>query len=131
MREPCSPPRHEDTKTSLEMTFLSLELVSIGACLAFLVFFSSVEAAITHTSSLEVRLLLERNEKPMHPLLPIVLEDKMQILVPLHLGTQISVITIAILTTHLSIERWPTWGVAYAFVIVFLISLVFRQLLPR
>jgi CBS domain containing-hemolysin-like protein len=106
-------------------------LASIGACLAFLVFLSSVEAAITHTSPLAVRLLLERNEKPILPLLPIVLEDKMQILVPLHLGTQISVITIAILTTHLSIERWSEWGVAYAFVIVFLISLVFRQLLPR
>jgi len=113
------------------MTFFSLELVAIAAFLAFMVFLSSVEGALTHSSPLALRLLLERNEQQVPSLLPLVLEDRMQVQVPLNLGTQISLITIAILSTHLSIERWPEWGVAYAFVIIFLISLVFRQLLPR
>src|SRR5207247_3526213 len=103
----------------------------IAAFLGFMFFVSSAEVALTHSSALALRLLLERNEQQLPSLLPLVLEDRMQVQVPLNLGTQISLITIAILSTHLSIERWPEWGVAYAFVIIFLISLVFRQLLPR
>ena len=81
------------------MTFLYLEIVVIGACLAFLIFLSSVEGAIAHSSPLAVRMMLERDENKSSPLLLLVLEDKMQVLVPLHLGTQIFLITIAILTT--------------------------------
>ena len=113
------------------MTFLYLEIVVIGACLAFLIFLSSVEGAIAHSSPLAVRMMLERDENKSSPLLLLVLEDKMQVLVPLHLGTQIFLITIAILTTHLSLTRWPNWGVGLAFLIIFFISVIFRQLLPR
>ena len=67
----------------------------------------------TLTCGLERRActwLTSRIVRPGEPsvpkLLPAVLEDKMQLLVPLHLGTQISLITVAILTTHLCLERW-------------------------
>ena len=113
------------------MTFLYVETVVIGACLACLVFLSSVEGAVAHSSALALRMMLERDENKSSPLLPLVLEDKMQVLIPLHLGTQISLITIAILTTHLSLSRWPDWGVGFAFLIIFFISVMFRQLLPR
>ena len=108
-----------------------LELAVIGFFLAFLVFLSSVEAALTQSSALTLRTLLEPGEPSVPKLLPAVLEDKMQLLVPLHLGTQISLITVAILTTHLCLERWQGSGLVYAFLVISGLSLLFRQLLPR
>jgi putative hemolysin len=111
------------------MTPVSLELSAIGFCLGFLVFLSSIESAITHCSPLALRMMLEREKAPA--LLPIVLDDKMQLLVPLHLGTQVLLITIAILTTHLSLDQWSGWGLGFAFLIIFSLSVLFRQLIPR
>jgi putative hemolysin len=108
-----------------------LELAIIGLCLAFLVFLSSIEGALTQSSELQLRTMLEPSERAVPKLLPVVLEDKMQILVPLHLGTQVSLITIAILTTHLCLERWQNRGLIVAFLIISALSLLFRQLLPR
>jgi CBS domain containing-hemolysin-like protein len=113
------------------MTYVYLEVLVIGLCLAFLFFLSLVEAAITQASPVSLRMILEREDRPPPRLLPLVLDDEPQLLVPLHLGTQISLITIAILTTHLSLTEWQNWGVAYSFAIIFMISVVFRQLLPR
>ncbi len=112
------------------MNLLYLEVSVIGLCLAFLFYLSLIEAAITQASPLPLRMLLEKKD-PAPRLLLLVLENKMELIVPLHLGTQLSLITIAILTAHLSLEKWQTWGIGYSFVIIFLISAIFRQLLPR
>lgn len=55
----------------------------------------------------------------------------MQILVPLHLGIQLSVITIAVLITHISLLALEVGGLAVSFFAIILISVIFRQLLPR
>jgi CBS domain containing-hemolysin-like protein len=106
-------------------------MIVVGLCLAFVLYLSLVEGAIGQASRLTMRMLLERTEGEPPPLLPLLLEDKMQLLVPLHLGIQFSLSTIAILVTHLSLVTWPDWGVLWAFAIIFSISIVFRQLLPR
>jgi CBS domain containing-hemolysin-like protein len=111
------------------MTPVALELAAIAFCLAFLVFLSSIESAITQSSLLALRMMLEHEKPPA--LLPVVLDNKMHLLVPLHLGTQVSLITIAILTTHLSLQHWSEWGLGFAFLIIFVLSLLFRQLFPR
>jgi CBS domain containing-hemolysin-like protein len=111
------------------MTYL--ELVIIGISLALLFFLSLVEGAISQSSPLSLRMMLERKDTPPPPLLSLVLDDEPQIMVPLHLGTQVSLITIAILTTHLGLQKWEAAGVAYSFGIIFLISILFRELLPR
>ncbi len=113
------------------MNFLYIELPLIAASLAFLLFLSFVEAAVGQSSPVALRMILERKEGTAPQLLSLVLEDRVQLLVPLHFGTQICQITAAILTTHLSLRQWQGYGVAYSFAIMFLISLVFRQLLPR
>ncbi len=113
------------------MILLFVELVVIGTCLIFLFYLSMVESAITQSSPLTLRMMLEREDSPRPPLLPVILEDEMQVIVPLHLGTQASLITIAILTTHLSLRNWPRWGVFCSFAIIFGVSILFRQLVPR
>jgi len=113
------------------MTVAVLELSGILACLVFLFFLSLVEAAFTQSSSLALRAMLEREEGRSAPLLRLFLEDPLHLLMPIHFGTQLATIVVAILTTHLSLGRWGDWGVLISFGIILLISLVFRQLLPR
>jgi len=113
------------------MNTFNLELVLITVCLAFMFVLSLVESAITRSSKLTLMTMLEGNEKAQSPLMSMVLEDQMQLIVPLHFGTQSSLITIAILTTHLSLQEWPRWGVIYSFLIILMISISCRQLVPH
>lgn len=113
------------------MIGLNIEMGIILISLLFLLFLSMVESAIAQASPLVLRMMTERSDKQEYPLLPIVLEDKMQILVPLHFGSQICVITAAILITHLSLRTWSTHGLIHSFVIIILLSAIFHQLLPR
>jgi putative hemolysin len=113
------------------MTSFNLELTVIAFCLGTLFYLSLVEMAIVQSSPLVLRMMTERQEKPMSPLLPLVIENKMNILVPLHLGTQVLLITIAILITFLNLRTWPGLGILHSFVIIILLSVLFRQLLPR
>jgi len=113
------------------MIALDIELAVVLILLLSLFFLSLIESAITVSSPLALRMLMERPEKPESPLLPVVLEDKMQILVPLHFGIQVSVITSAILITHLCLRVWPEHGLIYSLVASLLLSILFRQLFPR
>jgi putative hemolysin len=113
------------------MIGFNIEVAVIAIWLGLLFFFSLIENAITQSSTLVLRMIVERPDKPASPLLPIVLENKTQILIPLHFGTQLSAITVTILTTHLCLRAWAIYGIIYSFVAVILISILFRQLLPR
>jgi putative hemolysin len=113
------------------MNYVYLEVGVIMVSLGFLFFLSLVESAITQASPLALRMILEREDEHALPLLDVVLENELQVIVPLHFGTQACLITVAILTTHLSLREYQALGVAYSFGLMFLISLVFRQLLPR
>jgi putative hemolysin len=113
------------------MIGLNMEVAIVAVFLFALFFFSLIESAITQSSLLTLRMLAERPENPESPLVAVVLEDKMQIIVPLHLGIQISLITIAVLIAHLNLLTWPRHGLLLSFVYVVLVSVIFRQLLPR
>lgn len=113
------------------MTLEILELSAILVCLVFLFFLSLVEAALTQSSSFTLRLILEREERRSNSLLEAFLENPAHLLTPIHFGTQLATIIIAVLTTHLSLDRWKTWGLLVSFAVILLISLVFRQLLPK
>src|SRR5512136_1987041 len=106
------------------MIGLNMELAVVVLFLLSVFFLSLVESATTMSSPLVLRMMTERPGKPESPLLPVVLEDKMQILVPLHFGIQVSVITIAILITHLCLRTWPEHGLIYSFVAVLLLSIL-------
>jgi putative hemolysin len=108
-----------------------MELALIAIFLFSLFYLSLVESAITQSSPLVLRMMTEHSKQSESPLLASVLEDKMQVLVPLHLGIQISMLTIAILITHLSLTYWPGRGLALSFIIAILVSSLFRQSLPR
>jgi putative hemolysin len=112
------------------MISFDLELAVIIISTACLFLLSLVESAITQSSPLPLRMLAERKEAPVSPLLLLVLENKMQILVPVSLGTQLFLIIIAILITHLNLQQRFIQGLISSFVEICLISIVSRQLLP-
>jgi len=113
------------------MIALCLEISLILLCVALLFFLSLLDAAISQSNILTLRMTQERSDARTPSLLPLVLTDISELLVPFHLGIQIAIVTAAILTTHLSLMEWSQWGLGPSFAIVFCISLVFRQLLPR
>jgi CBS domain containing-hemolysin-like protein len=113
------------------MIALNIELIIIAISLFFLFFLSLVENAIVQSSPLVLRMMTERPEEPDLPLLPVVLENRMQVLVPLQFGIQIFVITIAVLTTHVSLRAGSTQGMIYSFAAIVLVSALFHQLIPR
>lgn len=113
------------------MTSLNFELAAIVLSMGCLFLLSLVESAITQSSPLPLRMQAERQEEPVSPLLLLVLENKMQILVPLNLGTQLFLIIIAILITHLNLQQRFIQGLISSFIEICLISIVSRQLLPR
>jgi putative hemolysin len=113
------------------MLGLNIELAVVSIAVVFLFFLSLVESAIEQASPMALRMMAERPDETDLSLLPIVLEDKMQILVPLHLGAQILLITVAILTTHVCVRTWAAHGLIYSFAVVISISALFRLLIPR
>lgn len=113
------------------MIFVEVELAAVIVCLGLLFLLSLVECAITQSNPLVLRMMVERPDKPASSLLPIVLENRMQILVPLHFGIQLAAIVLTILITHLFLQTWPIYGLIFAFVVVALISVLFRQFIPR
>jgi putative hemolysin len=113
------------------MNTFALELALIVLCLTVMFMLSLVESAIARSSRLTLMTMLEGSEKAQSPLMSMVVEDQMQLIVPLHFGTQCSLITVAILTTHLSLQEWSGWGVIYSFLIILMISISCRQLVPH
>jgi putative hemolysin len=113
------------------MIGFNIILAAIVICIGCLFLLSLVEGAITQASPLALRMLSERQDAPVPPLLLLVLEDRMQIQVPLHLGTQVFLIIIAILITYLNLQQWHGYGLIASFIEVCLISIASRQLIPR
>jgi len=113
------------------MVILYGELAVMVFFLGLVFFLSTVEAAVNQASPLTLRMMFERGEERPTPLMAVALEDRPQLLMPLHLGIQTSFIIISILTVRLCLTRWPAWGVAYSFAVILPLAFVFRQLLPR
>jgi CBS domain containing-hemolysin-like protein len=113
------------------MISFHFEITAIILCVGILFVLSLVESAITQASPLALRTMLEHQDKHVSKLLSDVLENKMQIMVPVHLGIQVCQIVVAILTTHLCLEKFHVQGMLYSFALVIMILVLFRQLLPR
>ncbi|MEJ2109821.1 MAG: hemolysin family protein [Acidobacteriota bacterium] len=109
----------------------NLEFSAIVLCVGLVFILSLVESALTQSSPLALKMLVEKREKSVLPPLTLALENKMHILIPVHLGIQVSLIVVAIFTTHLCLVKWTSRGILIAFVSVLFLSILFRQLLPK
>jgi putative hemolysin len=113
------------------MNYIYPEFVGIGISLTILFLLSLVEGALIAASPVTLRMNLERDTEKAPPLLPLVIENKVYLFLPLHLGIQIALIALTIMITHLSMEYWAAWGAVWAFGLALAASVLFRQLFPR
>lgn len=109
---------------------LQLELAVIGLFVGLLLFLSAVESALSQLSAVDLKLLAEKMEGKSQ-ILNLASEDRLQILIPLHLGTQVSLLTISILVTHLLIEHGFGPALPLAFLVMSVVVLLFRQIIPK
>jgi len=113
------------------MSHYYLELAAIILSVAILFLLSLVEGALIEASPMTLRMFSERRNGKPSPLVSMVLENETSLFVPLHLGIQLALLVGAVLITWVCLRAWPAWGAAAAFAIVFGVSILFRQLLPR
>ena len=92
------------------MILFYLEIAGIVAGATGLFLLSMLEGALLAASPVTLRMSLEREDEKTPPLLELVIENKSHLFLPLHLGIQVALIIVAILITHVSMKRWPVWG---------------------
>jgi CBS domain containing-hemolysin-like protein len=103
----------------------------LAVFLAFvLLILSLVENAITYLSRFELRVLLEKNEKP-GSLLQRLVQDRREVLVPLQFSIQLTQITLAILGTYVVIGLGTPRPLLISFFVLSGCVLLLRQLVPK
>jgi len=110
--------------------------IAILAALVFLValtFLSVFEMSLSRTSKVSVQRLIEKNRsKPMEQLKQLV-DNRLESLISVYVGIQVCTVSIAILLTGYLHNRLQSYAEALplAFGIMFLVVVIFRQLIPR
>ncbi|MFB3068679.1 MAG: CNNM domain-containing protein, partial [Acidobacteriota bacterium] len=113
------------------MSWSSLGFFTV-ACFILLIFLLSIlESSVSRLSRLTLRVLAEREKSPKLHLLEAIARDRIQFLLPLKFGAQLSIVSSAVLVSwlffSLDVAFAPWWALAVMVAIVFL----FRQLFPR
>jgi len=108
------------------------ELIVTGAAVLVLVFLSTIESAYESLSEVALRLMAAEHEThPRGRFLREMLEQRQRFELMLILGTQLSIAAIAIMLAS-SLSSFLAHGaVVLTLVIVFLVIVLFRQLVPR
>lgn len=91
---------------------------------------SLVENSITHLSRFELRVILEKAEKPS-TLLEQIVRDRSAVLIPLQFSIQLIQMGLAVLGTYLTFQRSDSHPVLTAFLALSFCVLLLRQLIPK
>ncbi|MBI4454906.1 MAG: HlyC/CorC family transporter [Acidobacteria bacterium] len=91
---------------------------------------SLIETSITHLSRLQLRVLLEKSEKPA-TLLQRIVGDRSEVLIPLQFSIQLTQISLAVLGTYLFFLYEVDYPLLSAFVMLGLCVFLLRQLIPK
>lgn len=114
------------------MRTMTSELLMAGAALLVLVFLSIVESAYESLSEVSLRVMVaEREDTPRGRFLKELIERRQRFELMLILGTQLSIAAITILLADIITTIGLRAPLAITFVGIFLIIVIFRQLLPR
>jgi putative hemolysin len=109
------------------------ELIVTGGVILLLVFLSTIESAYESLSEVSLRILSsEREDSPRRfRFLRELMDHRRRFGLILILGTQLSIVGIAILLADVFIDVGARSPLLLAFVSTFVIVVLFRQLLPR
>lgn len=108
------------------------ELSLTGAALAVLVFLSTIESAYESLSEVSLRTLIgDREHTSRARFFRELLEQRQRFELMLILGTQLSIVAIAILLADVFTQLGIQLPLLVTFVTIFIVIALFRQLLPR
>ena len=98
-----------------------------------LTFLSVFEMSLSRTSKVSVQRLIEKNPSKVVEQLKYLVDNRLESLISVYVGIQVCTVSIAILLTGYLHNRLQSYGEALplAFGIMFLVVVIFRQLIPR
>lgn len=114
-----------------KIDYSSLEVVISIFFLFFLSFFALFEAVLHRLSSFDLKLLSDQHRDKKNIVIHLLAGNDLDVIIPLKFGIQLAFIIIAILTTHIVLINITYLPLLWAFGIMFVINLVFRQLIPH
>jgi CBS domain containing-hemolysin-like protein len=111
---------------------MAIDLILAGIALLVLVFLSTIESAYESLSEVSLRVMAsEHEDDPRADFFREIMERRRRFELILILGTQLSIGAIAILVSSAIAGMGVKTHLVFAFVVVFLVVIVFRQLFPR
>ena len=113
------------------MSGYSVGLFTVAFLIVLLFLLSVLESSISRISRLSLKVLAERKKEPKFRLLEDIVEDRVQFVLPLKFGAQLSVVTSAVLITWMFFSSGLPYAAGWALAVMVAIIALFRQLFPR
>jgi putative hemolysin len=113
-------------------TTMFIELLLTGVALLTLVLLSTIESAYESLSEVSLRVMIsEREGQPRADFFKELLDHRQRFELMLILGTQLSIVAIAILLYNIVASQGIRRPQPITFIAAFIVVILFRQLLPR
>ncbi len=124
---------HHSSLNTHSLFLMPTDLIMTGVALLVLVFLSTIESAYESLSEVSLRVLGgEREDSPRRVrFFRELMEHRRRFELILILGTQLSIAAIAILLAEVFTQLGLGAPVLFSFVAVFMVVVLFRQLMPR
>ncbi|MBW1679149.1 MAG: HlyC/CorC family transporter [Deltaproteobacteria bacterium] len=114
-----------------ESDYFLLEFGLVLLFLFFLTFFAFFESALHRLTRFDLKLLNEQHRHKKYEVLHLLSHNNLKVIIPLNFGIQLSFIILAIFTTHIVLIQIKFFPILWAFLILFIINILFCQLVPR
>ncbi len=108
-------------------------VISTLLFLSMVTFLSVFEMSLSRMSKVTSRRLFEKNKSKLFEQLKVLVDNRLEVLISVYVGIQVCMVAFAILVTGYLHNELQSYSKALpaAFGIMFLVVVVFRQLIPR
>ena len=114
-----------------ESDYFLLEFGLVLLFLFFLTFLAFFESALHRLTRFDLKLLNKQHHHKKYEVLHLLSHNNLKVIIPLNFGIQLSFIILTILTTHIVLIQIKFFPVLWAFLILFIVNILFCQLVPR
>lgn len=107
-----------------------MEILAGMVLILVLAFLSTIEGAINQLSRLALRVLSEKHGANRYHLLHEISLDRRRFLVPMLFATQLILVVLTVMVTHICMAYSPAYALPIAFIVMGGIVVGFRHLIP-
>ena len=113
------------------MEYISFIFLSLVFLLLLLLLLSLLDAAISHLTHVQLKVLADQEEFRSESILKKLAEDRLQVQLHLRVGSQFIIVVVAILTTYISLQYLNRLALPWAFISTGGMLLLVRHVLPH